>query len=62
LIQSIFNYYLRLAQSEVFDLDLVPDNRMFRSLTQAFNYFRETVATRLLNEQRKEEREARRKR
>jgi len=61
LIQSIFNYYLKLAQSEVFDLDLVPDNRMFRSLTQAFNYFRETVATRLLNEQRKEERESRRR-
>lgn len=61
LIQSIYNYYLRLAQSKVFDLDLVPDNRMFRSLTQAFTYFRETVATRLLNEQRKEERESRRR-
>ena len=61
LIQSIYNYYLRLAQSKVFDLDLVPDNRMFRSLTQAFNYFRETVATRLLNQQRNEERESRRR-
>ena len=62
LIQSIYNYYLRRAQSEVFDLDLVPDNRMFRSLSQAFIYFRETVATRLLNQQREEEIEARRKR
>ena len=61
LIQSIYNYYLRRAQSEVFDLDLVPDNRMFRSLSQAFTYFRETVATRLLNQQREEEREARRR-
>ena len=61
LIQSIYNYYLRRAQSEAFDLDLLPGNRMFRSLSQAFNYFRETVATRLLNEQREEEREARRR-
>jgi hypothetical protein len=59
LIQSIYNYYLRLAKTKVFDVDLVPDNRMFRSLNQAFRYFRDVIGERLFREQQEERRKRR---
>ena len=60
LIKSIYNYYLRLAQQTVLEVDVLPQNRTFRTLTQVYNYFRNTIAPRLLEEQRKEMAEARR--
>jgi hypothetical protein len=59
LIQSIYNYYLKLAKTKVFDVDLVPDNRMFRSLNQAFRYFRDVIGERLFREQQEERRKRR---
>lgn len=54
LMKSIYNYYLRLAQQTVLEVDVLPESRTFRTLTQVFNYFRDTVATRLLNDQRRQ--------
>lgn len=54
LMRSVYNYYLRLAQQTVFGIDLVPESRNFRTMNQAFSYFRDTVANQLLEQQRRE--------
>lgn len=57
IMRSIYNYYLRLAQDKVLGVDVLPESRTFRTLNQTTNYFRTTVASQLLTEQRKEERQ-----
>lgn len=54
ILRSIYTYYLKLAQSDAFDLDLVPENRTFRTLNQAFAYFRDTVAPSLFEKEKRE--------
>lgn len=62
LIKSIYNYFLKVAQEEVFGVSLLPRGRGFRTLNQTFFYFRDEVAPSLLTRQRNEIRESRRQR
>ncbi len=72
LIQAVYNYYYRLAKQTVLEemspdeeFDLVPKDKVFRSLSQAFTYFRERAdafyKTQNSNEYRKKQIEAKRK-
>jgi hypothetical protein len=54
LITSIYTYYLKLAQQTIFEVDVLPESRTFRTLNQVFRYFSDTVVTRLYDEQMKE--------